>query len=448
MPKPLVPTLAVVLAAFLSLATAAAAQAPRDPKKPPPPPLIVVAAHLFDGVSDSVRDGQAVLVQDGRIARLGSRAELEKADPKARVLDLKGATLLPGLIDAHSHVLLQGDVTAAEYDDQLLKQSIPYRILGAAAAARTALGNGFTGLRDLETEGAMYADVDLKQAIEAGVVPGPRMWVVTRALAPTGMYPLLGYSWELKLPEGVQIADGADGLRKAVREQVKYGADWIKVYVDRRYYKNPDNKDTKRPLRSWVNYTDEEMKALVDEAHRLGRKVAGHAMAWDGIDQALRLGIDSVEHGDGITDELAERMVKQGTYWCPTLYVGAWVAEGRGGIWPELVESSKRAFQAALKRKVRIAYGTDAGGYPWSENQAKELSMMVKYGMTPAQAIQSATRVAAELLEARADVGSIEPGRFADLIAVEGNPLADVSELERVKVVIKGGAIFRDELSR
>ena len=448
MPKPLVPTLAVVLAAFLSLATAAAAQAPRDPKKPPPPPLIVVAAHLFDGVSDSVRDGQAVLVQDGRIARLGSRAELEKADPKARVLDLKGATLLPGLIDAHSHVLLQGDVTAAEYDDQLLKQSIPYRILGAAAAARTALGNGFTGLRDLETEGAMYADVDLKQAIEAGVVPGPRMWVVTRALAPTGMYPLLGYSWELKLPEGVQIADGADGLRKAVREQVKYGADWIKVYVDRRYYKNPDNKDTKRPLRSWVNYTDEEMKALVDEAHRLGRKVAGHAMAWDGIDQALRLGIDSVEHGDGITDELAERMVKQGTYWCPTLYVGAWVAEGRGGIWPELVESSKRAFQAALKRKVRIAYGTDAGGYPWSENQAKELSMMVKYGMTPAQAIQSATRGAAELLEARADVGSIEPGRFADLIAVEGNPLADVSELERVKVVIKGGAIFRDELSR
>ena len=448
MPKPLVPTLAVVLAAFLSLATAAAAQAPRDPKKPPPPPLIVVAAHLFDGVSDSVRDGQAVLVQEGRIARIGPRAELEKADPKARVLDLKGATLLPGLIDAHSHVLLQGDVTAAEYDDQLLKQSIPYRILGAAAAARTALGNGFTGLRDLETEGAMYADVDLKQAIEAGVVPGPRMWVVTRALAPTGMYPLLGYSWELKLPEGVQIADGADGLRKAVREQVKYGADWIKVYVDRRYYKNPDSKDTKRPLRSWVNYTDEEMKALVDEAHRLGRKVAGHAMAWDGIDQALRLGIDSVEHGDGITDELAERMVKQGTYWCPTLYVGAWVAEGRGGIWPELVESSKRAFQAALKRKVRIAYGTDAGGYPWSENQAKELSMMVKYGMTPAQAIQSATRVAAELLEARADVGSIEPGRFADLIAVEGNPLADVSELERVKVVIKGGAIFRDELSR
>ena len=448
MPKPLVPTLAVVLAAFLSLATAAAAQAPRDPKKPPPPPLIVVAAHLFDGVSDSVRDGQAVLVQDGRIARLGSRAELEKADPKARVLDLKGATLLPGLIDAHSHVLLQGDVTAADYDEQLLKQSIPYRILGAAAAARTALGNGFTGLRDLETEGAMYADVDLKQAIEAGVVPGPRMWVVTRALAPTGMYPLLGYSWELKLPEGVQIADGADGLRKAVREQVKYGADWIKVYVDRRYYKNPDNKDTKRPLRSWVNYTDEEMKALVDEAHRLGRKVAGHAIGWDGLDQALRLGIDSVEHGDGITDELAERMVKQGTYWCPTLYVGAWVAEGRGGIWPELVESSKRAFQAALKRKVRIAYGTDAGGYPWSENQAKELSMMVKYGMTPAQAIQSATRVAAELLEARADVGSIEPGRFADLIAVEGNPLADVSELERVKVVIKGGAIFRDELSR
>lgn len=442
-PRSTVPA-ALALAALLA-APGARAQAPA--KRPPPPPLLIVPARLIDGVSDAAREGVAVLVQEGRIKAVGPRAELERADPKARLLALKGATLLPGMIDAHTHVLLQGDITAAEYDEQLLKESIPYRTLRAAAAVRASLGNGFTGLRDLETEGAMYADVDLKRAIAAGVVPGPRMWVATRALAPTGMYPLLGYSWELRMPEGVQIADGADGLRKAVREQVKFGADWIKVYVDRRYYKNPDPKDVKRPLRSWVNYTDEEMKALVDEAHRLGRKVAAHAMGWDGLDQALRLGADTIEHGDGITDEIAERMAKQGVYLCPTLYVGIWVAEGRGGLWPELVEFARRAFQSALRKKVRIALGTDAGGYPWTEPQAKELSIHVRYGMTPMQAIQSATRVPAELLDARADVGSIEPGRLADLIAVDADPLADVSALEKVKLVIKGGEVFRDELS-
>jgi imidazolonepropionase-like amidohydrolase len=448
-PSPLLAMRTALLILLLS-AAAARAQAPRDQatKNPPPPSLIVVPDRLIDGLSDVPREHLAVLIQAGRIAQVGARAELEKADPKARVLELKGATLLPGLIDAHTHVLLQGDVTAAEYDEQLLKESIPYRALRASAAARTSLSNGFTALRDLETEGAMYADVDLKKAIAAGVVPGPRMFVATRALAPTGTYPLLGYSWELRMPEGVQIADGADGVRKAVREQVKYGADWIKVYVDRRYFKNPDPKDVKRPLRSWINYTDEELKALVDEAHRLGRKVAGHAMAWDGIDQALRMGIDSIEHGDGMTDELAERLAKQGVGYCPTLYVGIWVAEGRGGLWPELVEFSKRAFQSALKHRVKIVFGTDAGGYPWTENQAKELSIMVRYGMTPMQAIQSATRAAAELLDARADLGTIEPGRFADLIAVEQDPLADISALERVKLVIKGGEIFRNELTR
>ena len=436
----------------------ARAQAGHDPvkKQPGPPPLMVVAARLIDGLSDKVLENQAVLVVDGRIAQIGARAALEKAWPTARVLDLKGATLLPGLIDAHTHVLLQGDITTADYDDQLLKESIPYRILRASVAAKTALEAGFTSIRDLETEGAMYADVDLKRAINAGVVPGPRMWVATRAFAPTGMYPLLGYSWELKLPEGVQIADGPDALRHAVREQVKYGADWIKVYVDRKYYKSEDEADAqKRPLRSWTNYTDEELKAIVDEAHRLGRKVAAHAMGWDGIDQALRMGMDSVEHGDGITPDLAARMAKQGTYWCPTMWVGLYVAEGRGGIWPELVQLSKQAFQTSLKAGVRIAYGTDAGGYAWTENEAKELAVMVRYGMSPMKAIQSATSVAGALVEGRTEtngkpkpqVGAIEVGRYGDLIAVDKDPLADITALESVKLVIKGGVIVRDELS-
>lgn len=444
---------------LLSLPVLAQAEHTQPKKSAFPPPLIVSAARLIDGLSDKVREHEAVLIIDGRIAQVGPRAALEKASPGTKVLDLKGATLLPGLIDAHTHVLLQGDITAADYDEQLLKESIPYRILRASVAAKTALEAGFTGLRDLETEGAMYADVDLKRAINAGIVPGPRMWVATRAFAPTGMYPLLGYSWELKMPEGVQIADGADNLRRAVREQVKFGADWIKVYVDRKYYKNEDPDDAvKRPLRSWTNYTDEELKALADETHRIGKKIAGHAIGWDGIDQALRMGFDSIEHGDGTTPDLAARMAKQGTYFCPTLYVGVYVAEGRGGLWPELVQLSKAAFQASLKAGVRIAYGTDAGGYAWTENEAKELSIMVKYGMSPMKAIQSATSVAAALVEGKDEkprrdgkpkneVGAIEVGRYADLIAVDRDPLADIAALESVKLVIKGGAVIKDELS-
>ena len=278
------------------------AQAPREtpPAARPPERVLIKAAHLIDGHSSSPRDKFAVLVEGDRISKVGPAAELQA--PGVRVIDLGESWLLPGLIDAHTHVLLQGDITAADYDEQLLKESIPYRTLRAAAAVRTAVMNGFTTIRDLETEGAMYADVDVKTAIARGVIPGPRMFVATRAFAPTGTYPLLGYSWELQhLPEGVQIMDGPDAIRKAVREQVKYGADWIKFYSDRKYYKT---NDPKRPLRSWVNFTRAELEAMVDEAHRLGRKVAAHSMAWDGIDAALTAKVDSIEHGDGLTDDL------------------------------------------------------------------------------------------------------------------------------------------------
>ncbi|TMA14727.1 MAG: amidohydrolase family protein, partial [Deltaproteobacteria bacterium] len=237
---------------------------------------------------------------------------------------------------------------------------------------------------------------------------------------------------------------------KAVREQVKYGADWIKFYSDRKYYKT---NDPKRPLRSWVNFTRAELEAMVDEAHRLGRKVAAHAMAWDGIDAALTAKVDSIEHGDGLTDDLIDRVVKQNVYWCPTIYVGMYVAQGRGGIWPDLIAMEREAFAKALKRGVRIAYGTDVGGYAWTENQAKELSVMVKYGMTPMAAIQSATSVAAALLDPicppqatgceGSNVGSIAPGRFADLIAVAADPLKDISTLEHVQFVMKNGEVLK-----
>ena len=403
--------------------------------------MLLKAARLVDVHSGQLWQNMAVLIQGDRIQQVGPANDLARKAGTAQVIDLGDATMLPGLIDNHTHILLQGDITAADYDEQLLKESIPYRTIRATVSVRTALMNGFTALRDLETEGAMYADVDVKNAINRGVIPGPRMFVATRAMAPTGMYPLMGYSWELRMPEGVQIVDGADGVRKAVHEEIKYGADWIKFYADRRYYWD----ERKGRLASWVNFNDEEAKALVEEAHRLGRKVAAHAIGWDGIDAALRAGADTIEHGDGLTDDLIDRMVKQGVYWCPTIYVGAYVAEGRGGIWPRLVELEKQAFARALHKKARISYGTDVGGYAWTESQAKEFSYMVRYGMTPMQAIQSATLVAAALLDQSKDLGELSPGHLADIVAVSGDPLQDVARLEHVRFVMKGGQVFKNE---
>lgn len=406
---------------------------------------LIKAGRLIDVRAGRVLQNQGILIEGERIKTVGSLSEVQRSAPAAaRIVDLSRATVLPGLADCHTHILLQGDITSADYDEQLLKESIPYRTIRATVAARIALMNGFTVMRDLETEGAMYADVDVKQAINRGVVPGPRMFVATRAFSATGMYPLQGYSWELRMPEGVQIVDGPDNIRRAVREQVKYGADWIKFYADRRYF----IKDG--ALHSWVNFTDEEMKAMVDEAHRLGRKVAAHAMGWEGIDAALRAGADSIEHGFGLDEGLMERMVKQGVYWCPTIYVGVYVAEGRAAagapIWLTMRDMEAKAFPVAVRKGVKIAYGTDAGGYAWTENQAKELTYMVRYGMTSMQAIQSATMVAAALLDRTNDFGAIEPGKYADIIAVSGDPLASINELERVRFVMKGGEVYRNDL--
>jgi len=419
--------------ASAQVAAAAAAPAKR---------ILIRAGRLIDGLADAPRSDQGVLVEGERIVAVGPYGELAGRAEGADRIDLSAMTVLPGLIDNHTHVLLQGDITAADYDQQFLKESIPYRTIRATAAARTALLNGFTTIRDLETEGAMYADVDLKTAIARGVIPGPRMFVATRAFSATGMYPLLGYSWELQMPEGVQIVDGPDQIRKAVREQVKYGADWIKVYADRRYYIASDGR-----LRSWVNFTDEEFKTFVDEAHRLGRKVAAHAVAWDGVDAALRAGVNTIEHGDGLTPDLIDRMVKQHVYWCPTIYVGVYVAPGRGGAWPKMIELERQAFGIVLKRGLLplISYGTDAGGYAWTENQAKEFAYLVKYGMTPMQAIRSATTVAARLLDQEDSLGVVAPGHYADMVATKGDPLVDITELQRVRFVMKGGIVYRSE---
>src|SRR5216110_2920674 len=424
------------LVVTLALGTPLAAQAPGAT---PPQAILVKAGRLIDGRTEAPRSAVGILIEGDRIKAVGPLAQLQTQAKGARVIDLSQMTVLPGLIDAHTHLLLQGDPTAASYDEQLLYQSTPYRAILAARNARIALEHGFTAIRDLETEGAMYADVDVKRAVERGVIPGPHIFASTRAMAPTGMYPIVSDNWELELPHGVQPVDGVEGARLAVRQQVAHGADWIKFYSDRRYYFGPAPDSV---LHSWVNFTDEEARAIVDEAHRLGRKVAAHAIGSDGIAAALRAGVNSIEHGDGLTDSLMDVMVKNNVYWVPTVTVGAHVV-ARGGVWPALVALERRAFGRALKKGVKIVMGTDAGGFPWTEiNQAKEFEYYVQYGMTPMQAIQSGTSVAAALLGQEQNLGAVAPGLYADLVAVSGDPLRDITELQRVKFVMKGGAVY------
>jgi imidazolonepropionase-like amidohydrolase len=422
------------LAATLCWFTSLSAQAPRPSVVPQ---ILVKAGRLIDGRSDTPRAGVGILVDGDRIKAVGPLAQVQGQAKDARVVDLTQMTVLPGFIDAHTHLLLQGDPTAESYNEQLLYQSTAYRALLAGRNARIALEHGFTAIRDLETEGAMYADVDVKRAIERGVIPGPHVFASTRAMAPTGMYPIVSDNWELELPHGVQPVDGVEGARLAVRQQVAHGADWIKFYADRRYYVGADSV-----LHSWVNFTDDEARAIVDETHRLGRRVAAHAIGADGIAAALRAGVNTVEHGDGMTDSLIDVLAAKSVYWVPTVTVAHYVAGPRGGVWAPMVERQRQAMARAIKKGVRIVLGTDVGGFPWTEiNQAKEFEFYVQYGMTPMQAIKSGTSLAAELL-GQPDLGAVAPGMAADLVAVAGDPLKDIAELQRVRFVMKGGVTY------
>ena len=363
------------------------------------------------------------------------------AVPEGKVIDLSQLTCLPGLIDSHTHVLLQGDITAADYDEQLLKQSPEYRTILATVNARRMLSWGFTSIRDLETEGAGYADVDVKNAIERGIIPGPRMQVATRSMDVTGAYPLIGYAPGIAVPKGVQEVDGADGGRRAVREQIYHGADWIKVYSDRSYKVQPDGT-----LDDIPTFTLDELRAIVDETHRQRHKIASHAMARQGVHNSVEAGVDSIEHGNYIADDDMRAMVQKGIFYVPTIYVGEYVAEGRAQtgapVWKQMGEIHERTFRRALKAGVKIAFGTDIGGFDWHINPAREFAWMVKFGMTPEQALRSATVTGAELLGWTDKLGSVEPGKLADIVAVPGDPLADVTGLEKVCFVMKGGVVY------
>jgi imidazolonepropionase-like amidohydrolase len=397
---------------------------------------VIKAGRLIDGQSAEPRSNVMVVVQGNKITALGEHPDIPK---DAIILDLSDKTVLPGFIDAHTHIMVDG---ADDYGADLYKNSTPFRAIRAVAMVRKALWNGFTALRDVESEGAMYADVDVKKAINMGIIPGPRLWVSTRGLNIMGRYFANDYSWELDLPKGAQMVSGIDECLKAVREQVANGADWIKIYVDWPFFIDKDGG-----ISGLTNFTPEELTAMVNEAHRLDRKVAAHAISRNGIKAALEAGVDSIEHGSGFDESLIDQAKSQGIYWCPTLLVFEHSFKQRESpLLKQLLEIEYKALNKAYKKGMKIALGTDAGSFPWSVNEAKEFELLVKKaGFSPMDAIKAGTSIAAELLGQSAEIGHLAPGMLADIVAVSGDPLQDISVLQKVMFVMKDGNIFRHD---
>jgi len=401
--------------------------------------ILLKCGKLLDTKTGIVLEKQFVLLSGNKVVAVGPTAF--KADT---TIDLSDYFVMPGMIDCHTHVLLQGDITQEDYDVQVLKESIPYRTIRGVKSAERALMNGFTTIRDLGTEGAGYADVDLKKAINAGVIPGPRMFVATLAINTTGHYPIKAseYAWELKMPKGVQEITGADEARKAVREQLEHGADWIKIYSDRGYIKQPDGN-----YRALSNFTPEEMNAIANETIGSRKNFAAHAMTRDGIIAAVNAGAKSIEHGLGMDEESMQLMAAKGVFWCPTLFVNEFVAEGRAKLGSPInlmfSKSIPETFKKAVKVGVKIAYGTDIGGYDWSLPQAKDFSYFVSWGLTPIQAIQTATVNAAELLGQVGQIGEIKVGALADIIALKQDPTKNIESLENIDWIMKDGKVYK-----
>ena len=403
--------------------------------------VAIRAGRLIDGRTFPARRDQLVIVRGRRIEAVRAGGE---APAGATVVDLSGATVLPGLIDSHTHLFLQGEEPSeGGYDVQLLKYPLSFRAARATVSARRALEQGFTTLRDLETEGAGYGDVGIKQAIEKGYIPGPRLFVVTRAISTTGGYPLEGYAPEVDVPKGAQIIDGPVEARKAAREQLDHGADWIKVYMTHRSWTDAQGRLVSQPT-----LTLEEIRAIVDETHGWGRKVACHAYNGVGLHRALDGGCDSIEHGLELDDAAVAQMVKQGTWYCPTMtpYYYHWEpADTPAGKRDRArVAAHGPSLQKAMKAGVKIVFGTDVGGFSWTDSIAQEFKRLAEFGMSPADALRSATVNAAEMLGMTGEIGVIAPGAYADIVAVPGDPLADLGLLERVSFVMKDGRVFKD----
>ncbi|MCP9767214.1 amidohydrolase family protein [Lacihabitans sp. LS3-19] len=394
--------------------------------------------RVFDG--EKIIENAGVLVKDNKIEKYGLQNILEKnLPPNTKVIDLKGKTLLPGLIEGHSHLFLH-PYNETAWNDQVLEESRSYRTARAVKHAENTLLAGFTTVRDLGTEGSEYDDVGLKKAIEDGIILGPRMLIATKALIATGSYGPKGFSADIEVPQGAEQADGHDNLTKAVRTQIGKGADLIKVYADYRWGLRAEAMPT---------FTLDELKLIVEIAKSSGRPVVAHASTPEGMRRAILAGIETIEHGDGGTPEIWKMMKEKDVCFCPTLAAGDAISQYRGwkkGIdpEPERIIAKRKSFEEALKYGVKICMGGDVGVYPHGDN-AREIEMMVEYGMSPLEVLKSSTSINAKVFHIDDQVGKIQQGLLADIIAIEGNPIQKISDIRNIQLVIKDGKVILEK---
>jgi len=393
--------------------------------------VVLKPARVFDG--EATHEGWLVRVHGGRIEAAGPASSVETTG--AKVIDLPGTTLLPGLVEGHSHILLHA-YNETPWNDQVAHEGLALRAARAVNHLRATLMAGFTTIRDLGTEGAGYADVELKQAVNQGIIPGPRVLASTRAIVATGSYAPKGFALEWRVPQGAEEADGVDSLIRTVRDQIGHGADWIKLYGDYRWGPGPGSRPT---------FSLEEMKLAVETAKSAGVPVAVHSSTPEGMRRAVLGGAETIEHGDGGTPEVWKLMVEHHVALCPTLAAGdatSQYAGWRKGEQPEPqgIQRKRASFKAALDAGVTILSGSDIGVFPHGEN-ARELELMVDYGMKPVEALKSATSIAGQVLHM--NIGVVRQGYFADLVAVDGDPTQDIAALRKVKFVMKTGTIYK-----